>query len=294
MVAVHDTMELVVVGHVTRDLINHEERLGGPASFASLAAAALNIRTGVLTACPSDFSLLAPMLASPFIHLCQVPSPGVTTFELDYSGPTRQLFLRDRAIDITAAHIPAAWCGAPVAYVAPVMGELDNGVIERLAAKRTVVGLQGWLRAVNESERIVPALREEVLHPSSAIHGVVFSELDHPDAENIAQALAQQLPAVALTRGARGVTLFHDGRTTHVDAYPANEVDPTGAGDVFGIVFALTWQRGADLVEAARSAAYMAARVVEGPGLGTLPNAITASAAAGSPTDDPSSTPRRI
>jgi sugar/nucleoside kinase (ribokinase family) len=55
-----------------------------------------------------------------------------------------------------------------------------------------------------------------------------------------------------------------------VPAAPAIEVDPTGAGDVFGLVFALALARGADLATAGQRAAAAAARVVEGPGLGTL------------------------
>ena len=48
-------------------------------------------------------------------------------------------------------------------------------------------------------------------------------------------------------------------------------VDPTG--DVFGVVLTLELARGATLAAAGRAAAEAAARVVEGPGLGTLPAA---------------------
>jgi sugar/nucleoside kinase (ribokinase family) len=47
-------------------------------------------------------------------------------------------------------------------------------------------------------------------------------------------------------------------------------VDPTGAGDVFGLVLALSLAGGAAPTEAATLAAGAAARVVEGPGLGRL------------------------
>jgi sugar/nucleoside kinase (ribokinase family) len=114
----------------------------------------------------------------------------------------------------------------------------------------------------------------EALHLPKGIAAVVFSELDHPDAENIARRLARHTHAVALTRGARGVTLFCAGEIIHVAAEPASEVDPTGAGDAFGIVFGLALSRGETLLDSARVACRLAARVVEGPVLGTLPAAV--------------------
>ena len=47
-------------------------------------------------------------------------------------------------------------------------------------------------------------------------------------------------------------------------------MDPTGAGDVFGISITLALARGASAPEAAAAAAKIAARVVEGPEMGNL------------------------
>jgi len=55
-----------------------------------------------------------------------------------------------------------------------------------------------------------------------------------------------------------------------IPAAPAREVDATGAGDVFGVVLTLELAQGRPLAVAGRTAAAAAARVVEGPGLGTL------------------------
>jgi 1D-myo-inositol 3-kinase len=55
-----------------------------------------------------------------------------------------------------------------------------------------------------------------------------------------------------------------------VPAAPARERDPTGAGDVFGLVLATALGRGSSPQQAGQLAALAAARVVEGPGLGTL------------------------
>jgi sugar/nucleoside kinase (ribokinase family) len=75
---------------------------------------------------------------------------------------------------------------------------------------------------------------------------------------------------VAITRGARGATLRAPAGAWEIAAAPADEVDPTGAGDVFGVVLALGLAAGQSPPAAAAQAAQAAARVVEGPGLGRL------------------------
>ena len=42
---------------------------------------------------------------------------------------------------------------------------------------------------------------------------------------------------VVLTKGRHGATLYENGRILDSRAYPANEIDPTGAGDVFAAAF---------------------------------------------------------
>lgn len=262
--------ELLVIGHVARDYIADEQRLGGAAAFAARAAACMGFDTGVVTAAPTDFDLLQPLENDARITLVQLPSPTETAFELDYSGPVRRIHLRGRANNIYSSDIPEAFSAAPVAYIAPVIGECGRDIIDGLRSQHIVVGLQGWLRTVDENGQLIPTLAPEVLDPPSRISVVVFSELDHPDAEALATRLAHQVGVVALTRGAAGVTLFTADQMINVPAFPAREVDPTGAGDVFGIVFGLVLHRGMGLKTAARTAARAAASVVEGPGLGRL------------------------
>jgi sugar/nucleoside kinase (ribokinase family) len=80
---------------------------------------------------------------------------------------------------------------------------------------------------------------------------------------------------VALTRGAKGVTLLSEGEKIELPAAQIRkEIDSTGAGDVFGVIFGIELQAGKDIVDAARIAMWASARVVEGPGMGNLPRAL--------------------
>jgi sugar/nucleoside kinase (ribokinase family) len=262
--------ELLVVGHVTRDFIRGETRLGGAASFSSRVAATLGIRTALVTAAPPDFSLMAPLRALPQLSIHVVPSPEVTTFELDYSGPRRRVILRAVARPIRAEDVPPEWRNIPVAYVAPVAGECDRALVDGLGSRLICAGLQGWLRRPGADGTVEPTIASEASSPPRGLRVAVFSEEDHPEAEFLAEQLARHDITVALTRGRRGSTVREGSRRWEIPAAPANEVDPTGAGDVFGIGLTLSLARGASAPDAATAAAAIAARVVEGPELGNL------------------------
>ncbi|HEY8924677.1 MAG TPA: PfkB family carbohydrate kinase, partial [Polyangia bacterium] len=117
--------------------------------------------------------------------------------------------------------------------------------------------------------RIVPALLPEALDPPP-LGCAILSVEDHPEAPAIAARFASTGATVAITRGARGSTLLVDETRLDIPAAPAHELDPTGAGDVFGVVLTLHLASGASPQAAATLAATAAARVVEGPGLGHL------------------------
>ncbi len=265
--------ELLIVGHVTRDFIRGEIRLGGAASFSARVAAALGIQTALVTSAPADFSLMAPLRVLPRLSIHVVPSPEATTFELDYSGPRRRVILRSVAQPLRAEDIPPEWRNIPVAYVAPVAGECDRALVEGLSSRLICAGLQGWLRRPGPGGVVEPTIASEASQPPRGLGVAVFSEEDHPEAERLAEQLARQNLTVALTRGRRGSTVQQGARRWDIPAAPANEVDPTGAGDVFGISITLALARGASAPEAATAAAAIAARVVEGPEMGNLSSA---------------------
>src|SRR4051794_35906379 len=83
--------DLLVLGHVTRDEIAGEVRLGGAAAFAARAAVALGLETALVTVAPPTSPLLRELFALPRLALHVAPSETITTFALDYRGPRRRL-----------------------------------------------------------------------------------------------------------------------------------------------------------------------------------------------------------
>jgi sugar/nucleoside kinase (ribokinase family) len=265
-------VDLLVVGHVTRDEIDGGVRLGGAASYAALAAACLGYETAVVTVAPPDEPLLEALRRAPNLSLHCAPSDVMTTFALDYTGGERRLWLRRRARPLTIDDVPAAWRRPAVAYVGPVAGECDGTFVRDLDAPFAGAGLQGWLRRIADDGRVEPARLSGPAETDDLprLDAAIISELDHPDAEAIARARVGAGGTAAITRGARGATLIRGAERVDIAAAPAREVEPTGAGDVFGVVLTLELARGRSLAEAGHAAAAAAARVVEGPGLGAL------------------------
>jgi 1D-myo-inositol 3-kinase len=261
--------QLLVVGHVTRDEISGGARLGGAASFAACAAARLGVAVGLVTVAPPGEPLLDELRATPGLALACAAGDVITTFALTYEGQGRRLALLRRARAIVPDDIPGAWRAAPVAYVGPVAGECDGALVAALGARFVGAGLQGWLRRAGTDGTVGPALLPEAETPP-ALGAAIVSELDHPAAEAIAARFAAAGATVAITRGARGATVLSADARLDVPAAPAREVDPTGAGDVFGVVLTLRLAAGDSPGAAATAAAAAAARVVEGPGLGAL------------------------
>ncbi|HEY5449176.1 MAG TPA: PfkB family carbohydrate kinase [Polyangia bacterium] len=266
-------MDLLVVGHVTRDEIAGDVRLGGAASYAALAAACLGYDTALVTVAPPDDPLLEPLRRAPRLALHCVPSDVMTTFGLDYAGGERRLWLRRRARPLTIEDVPAEWRRPRVAYVGAVAGECDTAFVTALNASFVGAGLQGWLRRTDDDRRIQPirSLKDAPFLPDRPpLNVAVGSEEDHAAVEDVVAVFARKGALWAITRGARGATIGTATERIDVPAAAANEIDPTGAGDVFGVVLTLELAHGKPLVAAGRAAAAAAARVVEGPGLGTL------------------------
>lgn len=261
--------DVLIVGHVTRDLMGQRELLGGAAAFAAQAASCLGMRAAMVTSAPDPFALMQPLRLDPALDVTCVQAEQETTFEVSYPATGRQLRVLARARDVRLADVPVALRSAPLAFVAPVVGECDRELVEGLKAQVVMAGIQGWLRTLGPRGEVRPAPSRLIESPPQNLDAVVFSELDHPESDALARHLAAAGVLVALTRGREGVSLFLPERVD-VPAAQAVEVDPTGAGDVFGLVFGTALVHGLSPVVAAQRAVVAAARVVEGPGLGNL------------------------
>jgi len=255
---------LLTLGHITCDELADGERPGGAVTYSALAASRLGWTAGVVTSAASDVD---PARDLPGVTTFLAPSERTTRFRNTYTDGERTQHLLARAEPVDAALAPAAWRSPEALLLAPVAGELPPRTA--LAFEAGVVGAcaQGWLRDVSPDTGLVtPARWRDPEGDLAGVDVIFLSEADLGGSAEHARDLLEQVPLVLLTRGRRGAELLSRDGDRSVPTLPTEEVDPTGAGDVFAAAFLIAWAETRDAARAAAFACCAAACVVEAPG----------------------------
>jgi 1D-myo-inositol 3-kinase len=166
-----------------------------------------------------------------------------------------------------------------VLLLGPVAGEVAAGTAAAFAAEVVGAGAQGWLRAFDADGTVSACDWPDPGADLAGVHVLLLSEHDLKDAGERARTFLTYVPIVALTRGWEGSRLFTRDGVQDVPTLPREEVDPTGAGDVFAATFLIHYDRHGDAWEAAEAATCAASLSVEGEGWSTVPDATTLAAA---------------
>jgi sugar/nucleoside kinase (ribokinase family) len=264
-----DAVHYLLVGHVAKDLTPAGPVLGGTVSYAALTARALGYTPGIVTAAATDLDL-APLAGVP---LARAASPDSTTFENIYGPNGRTQFLRARAAPLTAADIPLHWLRAPVVHLAPLDQEIDPALAAELNGGFLGLTPQGWLREWDAEGRV----SHNLAWPAAAqtlrqAHATVLSIADVSGDWAVAEQWAKAAPILVVTEGAAGCTVFVQGQgARQFRAPPMDEVDPTGAGDVFAAAYFINLYETGDAWGSARFANQVAARSVSRVGIAGVP-----------------------
>ncbi len=262
--------EFLAIGHLTYDLQPTGERTaGGTVLYAAATAQRLGLRTAVFSAGPD----VAPEGLPEGVAYASAPSPVRSTFANTYITTGRTQLLHAAGAPIDLAALPASWQAAPIVLLGPVLQECELAWVERFPHALVGATPQGWMRAWDGP---LPApVRHVAWDPSPALLAqlglLVLSEEDLAGDLTPVTVWAQFCPLVALTHGSAGATLFVHGVPHAIAAWPATERDPTGAGDVFATALLIRLHMTRDPLDAARFAAFVAARSVEGVGVTKIP-----------------------
>jgi len=265
--------DFLVVGHLVQDKVARGYRLGGTAAYASLTAHRLGLRTAILTRVAADLDLSS---LPPDIEIHRLPSPRTTVFENIYSGGHRTQYVWARAEPIAAADVSPELAAARIVLLGPVVAEVAEEVARCFPKSLVAVSAQGWLRTFGPDGR-VGQLSPQRWQPTLLLRhtrALFVSEEDLPPAET-EETLARwaaQVPLLFFTLGYRGSRLWEAGRWQQVPAFPAREVDPTGAGDVFAAAFLARYRETDDVTQASLFAAVAAAASVEAVGTAGIPS----------------------
>jgi len=258
------TMDYLVIGHLTRDLLPIGWQIGGTVAYAGLAARAVGARVRILTC--TDAKTLAA-LPRDGIEVACLDAVKATTFINRHGPGGRTQHILSIALPIGPADVPSDWGKSGVVHVGPVAGECQKGLAQCFSGAFLGLTPQGWMRTWDETG--IVRLRQwpeaDIWLPRA--DAVVLSEEDLGYDWELARAYAQQTRLLVVTRASKGCTLFRCGAPNE---YPApavsKEHDPTGAGDVFAAVFFLACAAGASPDKAAEAANCLAARSVSHSG----------------------------
>jgi 1D-myo-inositol 3-kinase len=258
-------LHAVVCGHVTLDRVASGLVPGGSAYYAGHAWRALGARTSVLTAAADDL----PAAALAGLEAVRSPASRTTVFVNAHaaSGARRQR-VEASAPPLDPARLPADWRAPDVLHLAPVLAETDLAAFRGATRARLVgLGAQGLVRRVGPGGAVEQPPWDFDPADLGFVHAAFVGEDDLRGQGDLVARLAAAVPVVVLTLGARGCEVVVTGRRTRrVGVFPAEEIDPTGAGDVFAAAFLHALARGLEPVEAARLGAAAASIAIEGEG----------------------------
>jgi sugar/nucleoside kinase (ribokinase family) len=258
-----EPVDYLVIGHVAHDLAPEGPRLGGTAAYSALTARALGMRVGIVTAAGPETSL-APLKDIPVVS---IESPQSTTFENIYTDHGRIQYLRAQATRLDLSRVPEPWRRAPIIHIGPIADEVDATLPEGFSPSLLGLTPQGWMRKWGADARVSRAEWRNAEVALAQASAVVISREDVDDNDELIERMAQQTRILVVTEGPSGAVLFWNGDRRRFRAPDVNEVDATGAGDVFAAAFFVRLLSTRDPWEATRFATLLATCSVTRVGL---------------------------
>jgi sugar/nucleoside kinase (ribokinase family) len=262
-------IDFLAIGHVTKDLVSTGAYVvGGTATYAAVTAQRLGLSAGVLTSASPDVDLGS---AVPGVQTVVVPSVVSTTFRNEYKDGRRTQHIHGVATSLQPEALPPEWRDVPIVLLGPLAGEM--GAEWAHVFPTAIVGAvpQGWMRQWDAEGRVSPKPWREAPDMLPFISVLVLSEDDVGRDEALIQSYVRQVGIAVVTRGQAGATAYWKGTRRDLPAFVVQEVDPTGAGDVFATAFLIRLHETGDAFQAAAFANCAASFAIEGQGTSTIP-----------------------
>jgi sugar/nucleoside kinase (ribokinase family) len=261
------THQALLIGHVSKDLTPLGPRLGGTVSYIGLTLRSLGCRVRMVTSAGPDLNL-ADLQG---IEVECLPADESTAFENRYGPQGRRQRMAGLAGRLQPGQIPEAWRQCDLLILGPIANEVDPGVAACVGHNLLGVTAQGWLRSTDARGDVMLSdwhILEQRLPPSAV---VVLSAEDVQGDIGGAVHIAGWCRALALTTGSGGALVCWEGHSEHIPAPAADEIDPTGAGDIFAAVFFYRLMVGDNPPQAAAWANRIASASVGRPALQGVP-----------------------
>jgi sugar/nucleoside kinase (ribokinase family) len=261
----------LIIGHVTKDLLpDGSFSIGGTATYAARTALAMGCRVGVVTSAAEDLKLDGVLSGCDVVR---VPAEATTTFENIYLPSGREQFLHAVADPLGLEAVPGRWRRPDIVHLGPLVGECDPELAGAFPGALVGSTLQGWMRTWNNSRRVYVGSWEDAADLLPRIDASVISRDDVGGDEAMIVRFAQLAPILAVTLGPKGCQVYADGAERHIPVTAIEELDPTGAGDIFAAAFFVSLCQTGDPWAAANLANRIAALSVRRGGWKGTPTA---------------------
>jgi len=255
-------IDYLAIGHVTEDLWPEGPTPGGTVTYSSRTARAFLEQVTVLTAASAGTDTRT---AFPDIDVCCIPAPLTTQFRNIYTPGGRVQVVSPCPVVLEPAHLTDEMRASRIVHLGPVCNEVNPRMVRNFH-NGTFIGItpQGWMRRWDDQGHVTSLATHWtdaalILAHASA---VVTSIDDVAGDWSTARDWASQTRLLIVTQGPLGCTAFFGGDSIQVPAPSAQEVDPTGAGDIFATVLFIALQRGDPLRDACALANCIAAQSV--------------------------------
>ena len=274
------SIDFLAIGTVTRDIATADPSatdyvLGGTVSFAAVTAARLGRRPVVLTRAGDDIEL---SVLSGLADLHVLPCANTTTFANLYSSDGRVQYCYTPSPPIAAVDIPPQLRAPHIALLGPLVNEVQSEVASIFDSDTIVAAVpQGWMRRWDEEGRVYPAPWRDMAQILPHLDALILSIEDIDGDLRQVEEFLEYVALVVLTEYRDGSTIYRRKPDSEIEIVPipprpANEVDPTGAGDIFATAFLLRLDETGDPFDAARYANVTASFGVEGQGVTGIPS----------------------
>ena len=260
-------VDYLLIGHLSEDRTPDGITLGGTVCYSGLTAHVLGHSVGLITAA-SERVDLGPL---DDLTLVVKPSPESTSFENIYTPEGRIQTIFSQAVSLVQEDIPPEWMNARLVHVAPLIGEFSSDILDSFQSSFIGLTPQGLMREWDSSGRISALTWEAASEFIRVADAVVVSIEDFNMDEEAAEDMATQCSVMVLTKGPGGARVWADGQVRSMPAPPANELDATGAGDVFAPAFFSRYHSLGDPWMAAETAIRLATASVGRSGLSGTP-----------------------
>lgn len=262
-----EPIDYLLIGHIARDLTPDGPRLGGTVTYSALTAQALGLRVGIVTSWGSELPL-GPLQPIAIVNLA---SENSTTFENITTSTGRVQTVHSIAQKLDYYLIPDLWRNAPIVHLGPLVQEVEPSIVRQFSTSLIGLTPQGWLRSWDREGQVYLTEWPEAAFVLTHAGAAVVSLEDVKGNESRLEELATYCKVLAVTEGAKGVRIYWNGDVRRFPAPEADELDTTGAGDIFATAFFTRLHTTRDPWEAARFANRLAAISVSRTGLEAIP-----------------------